>query len=106
MIAPSLCDICKNYGGRTCKAFPEGNIPDEFFDLKHHFEKHPSQKNDILFELDVKKAEGVRTMNMKLLQLFIDEYNKKYYGGEPYVSYDKEKKEVIYNTQIKKTKEN
>jgi hypothetical protein len=60
-----------------------------------------------LFELDVEKVENSPfTSEMKFLLFSIDDYNKEHYGGELYVSYDKEKKEVIYNTQIKRMKEN
>jgi len=110
MIAPSLCDICKNtdgFSGNKCRAFPEGNIPDEFCYLNSHFEKHHSQKNNILFELSVEQIENSPfTSEMRFLLHSIDDYNKEHYGGEPYVSYDKEKKEVVYNTQIKKMKGN
>jgi hypothetical protein len=46
------CDICKHRTeGETCKAFPDG-IPEDFTSGTYpHRGKHPSQKNDIVFEL-------------------------------------------------------
>ena len=62
---PTLCNYCKHTTGwidckpdeegwigskLTCTAFPEGRPDDIALDEFLHFEKHPEQKNDIVFE--------------------------------------------------------
>lgn len=49
-----ICMECKNYlrvKGMKCKAFPNGIPKDILTGEFDHIQKHPDQKNDILFEL-------------------------------------------------------
>ena len=50
MIIALWCVVCKHYQkDRKCKAFDK--IPDDIWEGKNdHTEKHPKQKNNILFE--------------------------------------------------------
>jgi len=51
MTISNQCNECKHYQMfQECDAFPNG-IPDDIFTGEFdHIEKHPSQKNDIVFE--------------------------------------------------------
>ena len=104
MIAPSLCDFCSHYiKSGKCKAFPDGDgIPREFFDLEPHFDIHPLQKNDILFEMNVEKVENSpHTRDIRLLKNSIDTYNDKHHNGKPYVRFNETTKQMIYPKQEK-----
>ena len=60
--------LLKRWFNRKCKAFPDGR-PEDICDGNFlHFEKHPSQKNDIVFE-------GER--NGELYEIFKSEYDEK-----------------------------
>ena len=72
---PTLCKICKHRASyTTCKAFPD-EIPKEFCNLDGlHFEKHPSQKNDIVFEFyEIEhKAPFRKKEALELLKIFTE----------------------------------
>jgi hypothetical protein len=72
-IEPYLNDLDKF---KKCTAFPDG-IPVDICHSKFlHFEKYPSQKNDIVFELNNSDVPDVQEMIIGLLEDFKEEYAK------------------------------
>jgi len=100
-IKPKLCDICtryysdlymkiastipvnKDFGytpfkelckAMKCHAFPDG-IPEDILRSKFiHFEKHPLQKNDIVFEFSSSDVPDV----LKEIKYLLEDFKEKY----------------------------
>jgi len=86
MLARRLCNICTQYylysridkdGSvitNKCPAFPDG-MPDNILSSEFlHFEKHPDQKNDIVFEFDNSGSPDVLERSKNLLENFKKKY--------------------------------
>ena len=101
-IAPIMCEICtrfysdlyaktvrtipkgkngykpfeERFKAMKCQAFPDGIPEDIILSEFLHFEKHPLQKNDILFELNNSEYPDIQEGRLYLLEDFKEEYEK------------------------------
>jgi len=106
-LTPStLCNACKHrIDYNTCKAFPEG-IPKELHN-QLHYEKHPSQKNDIVFELGEEGSKNAGIKPLKELEVPHCSITASYVEFRKNVRYEIEEEEFgivkkIYDKEYKR----